>query len=171
MIVSPDSSVNFGPPSSTTGSHHHQSVQVRECTQSQTPYKPMQPETRVITYPTQYPHIVVSNHKPSIMRAPSPQPNPSQVLAPPPPTMHHHLQHQNQHIQQQQHHQIQQHHQHHQQHQQQDYHKTYPVMEPTVASSVKGEPELNIGKHCVMLLHPCMYACMPCNDFLVQHNT
>lgn len=117
MIVSPDSSVssNLGP-----------QVQVRECTQSQ-PYKPMPAESRITTYPTQYPHIVASNYKP-IMRATSPQPPPP----PPPPPQQ----------QQQQYY--------HPQQQQQDYQKKYPVMEPTVASSVKGEPELNIGKCCIM---------------------
>jgi hypothetical protein len=29
-----------------------------------------------------------------------------------------------------------------------DYPKNYPVMDTTVASSMKGEPELNIGKNC-----------------------
>lgn len=33
-----------------------------------------------------------------------------------------------------------------------DYAKSYPVMDTTVASSVKGEPELNIGKKNTMLL-------------------
>lgn len=104
MIVSPDSSSvsHLGPP--------HQ-VQVRECTQSQ-PYKPMQAETRIITYPTQYPHIVASNYK-ILQRPTSPQPPP-----PPPPAVPASSQ---------------------------DY-KKCPVMEPTVASSVKGEPELNIGR-------------------------